>query len=386
MVVAIVAVFVLLILVIILIAACACYGGFGSGGECCPSRRVCLRSSDLLAYAPNQDPNMINPFGIDSNDEDVWVAENGSGYVTLLDNTGKTQKSVLVPLPLGSDLSNSNPTGLELNRSFSDSQFVLSSAGVTGPAIWLVASANGTVAGYNSTVNSAQALTVIDNSSLGAVYTGLTIGYTGACSTDACGNKTTTTVAQLYVTNLAAGQVEMYDSSFTFIKSFTDAGLTPGSVTPVFAPFGIKSCGDNLFVSFALQNSAQNDVVPGSGLGFIDLFSLSGVFRGRLFTGGSLNAPFGMCLTDPCTMLVSNNGDGKISEFKLSLNCNPCDPCRQSCAKFTDYVRSCRCRCDTEPLVFDGLYGINQRRCGSLWTASGPNAGLNGVVAELRCC
>jgi len=52
----------------------------------------------------------------------------------------------------------------------------------------------------------------------------------------------------IYATNFFDGSVEMYDTNFQRVKTFTDITLPPG-----YAPFGIQRIGGVLYVTFAKQ-------------------------------------------------------------------------------------------------------------------------------------
>jgi uncharacterized protein (TIGR03118 family) len=68
----------------------------------------------------------------------------------------------------------------------------------------------------------------------------------------------------IYATNFRDGVVEVYDSSFSLAKSFTDSTVPDG-----FAPFGIQNINGKLFITFAKQNAAKHDNVAGPPNGFV---------------------------------------------------------------------------------------------------------------------
>ena len=53
----------------------------------------------------------------------------------------------------------------------------------------------------------------------------------------------------LYAANFNDGKVEMYDSSFGLVKTFTDPTLPAG-----YAPFNVSVMNGKLYVTFALQD------------------------------------------------------------------------------------------------------------------------------------
>jgi hypothetical protein len=98
--------------------------------------------------------------------------------------------------------------------------------------------------------------------------------------------------------------------------SFTDPHLPQG-----FAPHGIHVINNQVYVAYAMQDSAKHDATPGAGSGVVDVFDDNGNFVKTFASGGTLNAPWGVVAT-PATfgtfsnaILVGNLGDGKISAF-----------------------------------------------------------------------
>jgi uncharacterized protein (TIGR03118 family) len=95
----------------------------------------------------------------------------------------------------------------------------------------------------------------VDNSEVptaptGAVYKGLAIATVN-------GNQF------LYATNFRSGTVDVFDSGYNPVSltgTFTDPNQIPG-----FAPFGITLFGNNLWVSYAMQDAAKHDPVHQAG-------------------------------------------------------------------------------------------------------------------------
>lgn len=97
---------------------------------------------------------------------------------------------------------------------------------------------------------------------------------------------------------------------------FVDSSLPAG-----FVPFGIAALGGQLYVTYAMQDSAKHDEVSGAGLGYLDIFDFSGNLVSRFASGGVLNAPWGIAQAptgfDPLAgdVLIGNFGDGTINIF-----------------------------------------------------------------------
>jgi uncharacterized protein (TIGR03437 family) len=148
---------------------------------------------------------------------------------------------------------------------------------------------------------------MVDNSASGAVYKGLAIG-TNAGAT------------YLYATNFHAGTIEVYDTNFKPVTqasgAFTDPMIPSG-----FAPFNIQTVNGNLYVTYALQDAAKHNDVPGAGNGYVDVYNTAGTLMQHLIAGGPLNSPWGVALAPAGfgdyanDLLVGNFGDGWINVF-----------------------------------------------------------------------
>src|SRR5204863_7757038 len=120
----------------------------------------------------------------------------------------------------------------------------------------------------------------------------------------------------LYATNFHAGNVEMLDTNYHVVGTFTDA-----SVPADFAPFGIQNIGGNLYVTFAKQDADKHDDVAGRGNGFVDVFDTSGNLIRRLASCGALNSPWCLAIDSAGwgrvagDLLVGNFGDGAFNVF-----------------------------------------------------------------------
>jgi hypothetical protein len=148
---------------------------------------------------------------------------------------------------------------------------------------------------------------VVDHSQSGAVYTGLAI-----LTPDCCG-------PFLAVANFHSGLVETYSSKFALQGTFNDPSLPAG-----YAPYGMQVIGNQLFVTFALQDAAKHDPVVGAGNGIVSVFDFDGHFVRRFATAGPLNAPWGITQASanfgPFSndILIGNAGDGTINAFDLA--------------------------------------------------------------------
>jgi uncharacterized protein (TIGR03118 family) len=153
----------------------------------------------------------------------------------------------------------------------------------------------------------------------------------------------------LYATNFRKGTIDVFDSSFKPVTGgFVDPNLPAN-----YAPFGIASIDNLLYVTFALQNNVKHDDVSGVGHGFVDVFTPEGVLIKRLipFTPGSghLNSPWGLARVPRefgkfghDVLLVGNFGDGTINAFDINTG------------NFIAPLENRR----GEPLDFNGLWAL----------------------------
>jgi len=303
------------------------------------------RVSDIGGVANYTDARLLNPWGVvATSDGPFIVADAGRGVLSVYAGSGRPVPCAVAPLtvniPPAANSRKSAPTGIVENGS---AGFAFSSGGKMHPAEIIAASADGAISAWakslpssgsatgclgpaavdvsvTSTSSGVQttAVTVIDNSAAGgvsglarpAIYRALEIA-------PATGGGT------LYAVNISSGVVEMYDSSFHFVRYFTDPGITPDAASPGWAPFGIARIGGFLYVTFVLQNASRSVPVNGPGNGFVDVFDLKGKFIRKLIpAGGALNSPWGLAQSSgefgghARALLVGNFGDGTIQAFQ----------------------------------------------------------------------
>jgi uncharacterized protein (TIGR03118 family) len=300
--------------------------------------------SDLPGVAKVQDPNLVNPWGIsESGGSPFWVSDNNAGVSTLY-NTAGTPQSLVVSIPAPGDPlgATGTPTGTVFNiDGGAAGGFKVTGVSATGaaaslPAIFLFATEDGTIVGWNPGVNptgfapgkaGTYGIIAVDNSANpsaadGAVYKGLTIA-TGPGGPIFAGDANSTTV--LYAANFRSGQVEVYDSTFHRVTlpatAFADADLPRG-----YAPFNVQVLGGKVYVTYARQNADRHDDAAGPHRGFVDVFNLDGSpglagGEARLASRGPLDSPWGLALAPPSfgslagSLLVGNFGDGTINAF-----------------------------------------------------------------------
>ena len=261
--------------------------------------------SDIAGVARFADPNLVNPWGlVSSATSPFWISDNGGNVSTLYNGQGQAfpiGAPLVVTIPSPTAPTGGTPTGVVFNGS---SDFVISQNTKSGAALFLFATEDGTILGWNPNVNLTSAVIAKDNSSTGAVYKGLAIAST------ANGNF-------IYATNFHAGVVEIYDKSFILVKTFTDPNVDAN-----FAPFGIQNIDGKLWVTFALQKLPdKHDDQAGPGNGYVDVFDTEGNLSRRFASHETLNSPWGLALAPvnfgkfSGQLLVGNFGDGRINAF-----------------------------------------------------------------------
>lgn len=262
--------------------------------------------SDGLIPAANTDPNLINPWGVAfSPAGPFWVADNGMGVATIYDGTGTSLEvaghhAITIGTPLG-QTTPAAPTGQVFN--VEGKGFEISNGDVTAPSVFMFATEDGTISGWNPNVDSGKSIVKVDQGGQGAVYKGLAIA-------------TTDDGTFLYAANFGNGTVDVFDQKFHQVDSFTDKHVPKG-----YAPFNVQVLDGHLFVTFALQDEAKHDDVAGAGHGFVDEFSLDGHLLDRVASRGALNSPWGLAIAPTSfgefagDLLVGNFGDGTINVF-----------------------------------------------------------------------
>jgi uncharacterized protein (TIGR03118 family) len=330
--------------------------------------------SDLAGQAKNQDPNLRNPWGLTrSSGSPWWVANNGSGTSTLYSGAGDlfpTTGPLVVTLPPPKNApagTVSKPTGTVFNGS-SDFSVATGKA-----AIFIFVTLDGTISGWNPTVDPTHAILVVDNSGK-AVYTGVTIAVRNG-------------KRFLYVANFKSGRVEVYDASFQRVHDldhfFDDAdddhdGHGDHQNGLGFAPFNVQNVGGNLVVTYAKQ-SAAGPAQDGPGLGFVNIFSPGGRFLARLEHGSWFDAPWGVALsprdfgTFSHSLLIGNLNNGKIAAFNAVT------------FQFEGFLKNP----DDSPIVIERLWALGFGNGGnagpgnSLFFTAGINGEADGLFGTL---
>ena len=248
--------------------------------------------SDQPGVAPNTDPNLVNAWGLASSPTSPWwVSDNETNVSTLYRGSDGLPQALVVSVDGG-------PTGVVFNGT---AGFVLPTGGV---ARFIFDSEDGKVRAWNG-AQGTTAIVVADQSGAEADYKGLAIADTAAGQ-------------RLYAADFHNARVDVFDGSFGLVPDsrFVDPSLPSG-----YAPFGIQTIGDRVFVSYAKQDADAEDEVAGHGKGFVDAYDTAGNLVARVAQHGQLNAPWGLALAPDSfgrfagDLLVGNFGDGQINAY-----------------------------------------------------------------------
>ena len=258
-------------------------------------------TSDITAVGPNLDAHLVNAWGMSiSPSGPWWISDNGTGLSTLYDGNGVPQ-SLVVTIPPAQAGNTGTPTGTVYNASTTDFKI----HGIATP--FLFCTEDGTISGWYTGTT---AFIALNNNPSGAVYKGMALAQAGGAN-------------YIYVANFHAGTVEVYDGTYT-AHTFSSGQFTDSSIPTGFAPFNVQLVGSNLVVTYAKQDAAKHDDVPGPGNGYVDIYDTQGNLIRRLAHVLYLNSPWGV-VQAPASfsgfsndLLIGNFGSGLITAYNLN--------------------------------------------------------------------
>ena len=325
---------------------------------------------------PKLDPDLSHGWGVAfAPGSPVWVNDHASNKSSLYDGAGNLIPSQpAVVIPAAANGAAAGPTGIVANINTMNCP-TIDAAGCTpgvgfatgaGPALFIFDGTGGTISAWSA---GATATTEFDGSAQGDSFTGLAI-YTQPSNT-----------TFLLAADFAHGVVDVFDSNFkpnttAFPGGFTDPNLPAG-----YAPFGVQTIGNLIYVSYAKQPPSPGPEVDGAGLGLVDVFDGTGKLVKQLIpVGGALNAPWGMAMAPAGfgpfggDLLVGNFGDGRINVFDPNTG--------QMLGTLTDSITN-------TPVHIPGLWGIafgngalNQANT-TLYYAAAPDMKTQGIYGSL---
>jgi len=270
--------------------------------------------SNQPGIAPVTDPNLVNAWGLVAlATSPWWTSDNGTGDASLFNAMGEpviasggtTNFVTVPPAPSSPAGTLGTPTGIVGNISTNPTDFTITEHGRSGRSIFIFATLDGTISGWNPAVGMADPTTgathatiAVNRSNVGASYTGLAI------ATDQAGQ------TFLYAADGGPNRrVDRFDHTFAFMNSFDDPAIPRN-----FTPYGIQTVNGNIWVTFTALNKAQG--------GFVDVFDTGGNLVRHFAANGPLHSPWGIALAPadfgPMSnaILISNNiSRGRINAF-----------------------------------------------------------------------
>ena len=313
-------------------------------------------TSDISAVGAFPDSHLVNPWGLSIGPTGAWwVSDNATGLSTLYIASGQPQ-SLVVTIPSASGQGTGTPTGTVYNGSTTDFKI----HGFATP--FLFCTEDGTVSGwYTGTV----AFITVNNNN-GAVYKGMALASANGAN-------------YLYVANFHAGTVEVYDGTYT-AHSFGPNAFVDSTLPDGYAPFNVQAIpGNKLVVTYAKQDAAKHDDVPGPGNGAVDIFDTQGNLLTRLVRNIYLNAPWGVAVAPSNfgglsnDLLIGNFGSGLITAYNASNG-----------AWIGNVLNA-----NNLPVQIDGLWALNFGNgsqggpTNTLYFAAGPYGEVHGLFGAI---
>jgi uncharacterized protein (TIGR03118 family) len=276
----------------------------------------------------------------------VWIGANRTGKAVIYNGAGVKQ-GLVVTMP--GDRSVTGVAFSNVPGSFNGDTF-------------LFANEDGTIGGWRGALGTVSETLQIANTA--NVYKGLT-------DANIFGN------VYAYAANFRTGAIDVLKGNAgapNLTGNFTDPALPSG-----YAPFNVANLGGVLYVTYAVQDAAKHDDVPGPGNGIVDAFDLQGTFLRRVATNGVLNAPWGLALAPAGfgdvggDLLVGNFGNGTINAY------NP------TTGAFIQTLQDA----SGNTISIDGLWALQFGNGGmfgktnTLYFTAGPNGESHGLFGDL---
>jgi uncharacterized protein (TIGR03118 family) len=318
--------------------------------------------SNVADAATFVDSQLVGPIGLSrTSASEWWAADSEAGVSTLYMGDGaKNPLVVTIPPARGarSGAARGTPAGTISNNSPTD--FLVGGK----QAFFLFCTLDGAIAGWNPSVGTGSGEQVSTHAEIVATGESGSI-YTALASAFLNGKR------HLYVANFGRNRIDVYDSAFRPVRlprgdtgpwrfdsdrlyagnePFVDDRLPAG-----YAPFNVEAIGNDIVVTYALHpNSSSPAPLAGPGLGYVDVYSASGVLLVRLEHSDAMDAPYGVALAPldfgrfSHDLLVAQSGtdngesSGVIAAYDLATG------------KFDGLLRNAA----GKTLVIPGLHGI----------------------------
>lgn len=328
------------------------------------------------------DMNLRDPHGIEiqqsgtsSGKPEIWVANTNSGLVTHYSLSGCILQPGLLIVP-NATTGTGSPTGIVYNPT---SGFLITKDSKTAKSVLIVATADGTIAGWNPSVDPTNFITVYNGSTDKSppVFTSLAI----------LGNL-------IYATDFKNNKVVTFNNSF--VRQSQDDYPFVGPLleqTPFLSCISISSKDQNLFVAYNIHEThISNWPLLGPGFGAIDEYTNTGFLIRRVvnsFLGGdqSLNAP--SSITQFNKNFAENSEEGILSSQKGSGELNIYD-------MFSGKLLQVLTDHEGKPIFIDNINAVKNytkiKECKNesyVYYVSGAreyNTGVLGVIKRSKNC
>lgn len=341
------------------------------------------RQMNLVSNLPELNPQIVDPLMLDAwgislrpagQGGHFWISNAGSGNTTLyvgdVPGVPLYQDNLrVIDIPNSALYANlpdttSQPTGQVFSGWGDNTDFNLNSFGGNGPAKFLFCGLEGTIAGWRDGMP--QAVTVIDRSSEGAMYTGM------AVTTNTNGNR-------ILACNINLERLEMYDQNFNEIA--IPAGKFKDPTVPItHVPYNITALNGKLYMGWAHigDDPGEEDLYP--GYGYISEFDNEGNLLRSFEHTLELNGPWGMAVAPADfgefsgKLLATQFGSGRVAAWDLETG------------EFEGVMRDV----DGNPIEIDGIWGatfgngLSLGYANRLYVTAGPNGEEDGLFASLR--
>jgi uncharacterized protein (TIGR03118 family) len=342
--------------------------GPGGGPAVASALAVTNLTSDQAKIATNSSAAMVNAWGIAAFQGMFWIADAGTGKLSIVDGKGVPSAGKLASdtIDLGEGITGIAVTGVAAGDT--KSLQIHGDAGVCAPAQLIVASEDGKLFGINVDLSTTTGFLLMDRSGSDASYKGVAVvqGAKGP---------------MVLAADFHNARIDVFDASFQLVSgvSFVVPSLPAG-----FAPFNVMAFGTTVYVTYAMQDADMADEVAGPGLGLLAAFDSSGKLLGTV-KSDSFNAPWGMAMSRdfaafPNALLVGNFGDGHITAVA------PIDPTGLG---GNPTVLGQLMDATAAPVMVDGLWGftfgadVAGARPDGLYFAAGPDDEMHGMFGVI---
>lgn len=269
------------------------------------------------------DPNLLDCWGLVIANDSLWVANGGTGRITCYTLVGAVlPTTVNVFGPFGGI---AQPTGLAQNKSFES--FVINNGPIEGSASLLVCTQDGTIHGYNSSVNLVDSVMLYNGSRNNDVYTGIAVANIFTNRNIGVGGPVQFQISRLrnhlYVCDFFNQRILSFDRDMQLYEDFLFIDEDSNDPIPEdYSPYNVAVISELIYVTYAKQNPRQPQYAfSEEGAGFVSIFTPEGIFLKRFHSRGPLNAPWGICLAPSVfgypagSIMIGNQGNGMVNVF-----------------------------------------------------------------------